>query len=82
MANVKPAIPEIALPCESATLPEKFTKRGTVGEDNVAVVSCAATREQNTEIARNMESEYLADFMVNLNPSRFFFHTPRMVLQL
>jgi hypothetical protein len=29
-----------------------------------------------------MESEYLADFMVHLNPSRFFFHTPRMVLQL
>jgi hypothetical protein len=37
MAKVTPAIPEIALPCVSAALPEKFTSRGTMGVDYVTV---------------------------------------------
>src|SRR5947209_4430906 len=49
---------DMALPCVSTILPEKFTARGTVGEDDVVAPCWAAATQQNIEIARNMESKY------------------------
>src|ERR1700738_625651 len=80
MAKVTPAIPAIGLPCASAALPVKFTRRGTGADDCVDAPCWAATWEQNIEIVRNMESENLQDFMVYLNSSRFFFHTRYLAL--
>src|SRR5258708_14456357 len=77
MANVTPAIPAIGLPCASAALPVKFTRRGTGADDCIDAPCWAATREQNTEITRNTESENLQDFMAHLIPLVFFFRTPQ-----
>src|ERR1700687_1997534 len=63
MARVTPAIPAIGLPCASAALPVKFTRRGTGADDCVVALCWAAARKQDTEIARIMESEYLPDFI-------------------
>src|ERR1700730_9969736 len=63
MAKVTPAIPEIGLPCASAALPVKFTRRGTGADDCVVALCWAAARKQDIEIARIMESEYLPDFI-------------------
>jgi len=72
MAKVTPAIPAIGLPWKSVVLPVKFTRCGTGADDCVDALCWAATREQNIEIVRNMESENLQDFMAHLNSSRFF----------
>src|SRR6266851_2605681 len=72
MAKVTPAIPAIGLPWKSVVLPLKFTRRGTGADDCVDAPCWAATREQNIEIVRSMESENLQDFMAHLNSSRFF----------
>src|SRR6266852_1551790 len=72
MAKVTPAIPAIGLPWKSVVLPLKFTRRGTGADDCVDAPCWAATREQNIELVRSMESENLQDFMAHLNSSRFF----------
>src|SRR5260370_2520800 len=63
MARVTPASPEIGVPCASAALPVKFTRRGTGADDCVVALCWAAARKQDIEIARIMESEYLPDFI-------------------
>src|ERR1700680_2856967 len=63
MAKVTPAIPGIGLPCASAVLPVKFTRRGTVGEDDVVATCWASTTEQNIEIPSSVENKYPADFI-------------------
>jgi hypothetical protein len=79
MATLTPAIPAMALPGTSVALPEEFSRRGTGADDCVDAFCWTATREQDIEIVRNMESETVRDFMAHLNSFFFLSHPARGV---
>src|SRR5260370_26863255 len=63
MAKVTPAIPAIGLPCASAALPEKFTRRGTTAGDGEGLDCWALEGGQNNKLPRHALSKHRVNVM-------------------